>query len=234
VEHERKAAIAELIGTFAVVFFGAGSVVLYLNGQLDLVGVALAHGLAMGVMLSQIGNISNGAFDPAIQIALWATGRMSSSRTVIHVVAQLVGAAAAALLLKFLVPSQAFDAATGGVSRLGDQISSAKGILLEAVGTFFLVWTVFAAVVDDRGTLARTGGLSVGLMITAGMVAIAPWTGGAFNPARWFGPALASGHWDDWYVWIVGPVAGGGLAGVTFRGVFRRGGEPTTDRPTST
>ena len=192
-ESDAKAAIAEGIGTFALIFFGAGSVLLYLNGQLDLVGVALAHGLVIAIMVSQMAHLSGGVFNPAIQIALWVTGKMPSSRTVIYLGAQLVGAAVGALLLKFLVPAQAFDAALGGVPTLGDGISSGKGILLEAVGTFFLVWAVFATVVDDRGPFGKTAGLSIGLTITFGMLAIGPWTGGALNPARWFGPALASG-----------------------------------------
>jgi MIP family channel proteins len=228
VESNARAAIAEGIGTFALIFFGAGSVVLYLNGRLDLVGVALAHGLVIAVMVSQMSHLSGAAFNPAIQIALWVTGRSSSSRTVAFLLSQLVAGAAAALMLKFLVPAQAFDAALGGVPTLGDGISSGKGILLEAVGAFFLVWAVFATIVDDRGPFGTIAGLSIGLTITFGMLAIGPWTGGAFNPARWFGPALASGHWGDWYVWIVGPAAGGVLAGVSYWGLFLRDHEPAT------
>ena len=80
-EGSGKAAIAEFIGTFALIFFGAGSVILYLNGQLDLVGVALAHGLVIAVMVSQMAHLSGGVFNPAIQVALWVTGKMPSSRT---------------------------------------------------------------------------------------------------------------------------------------------------------
>jgi MIP family channel proteins len=228
VESNVKASIAEGIGTFALIFFGGGSVVLYLNGQLDLVGVALAHGLVIAIMVSQMAHLSGGVFNPAIQIALWVTGKMPSSRTLIYLGAQLVGAAVAGLLLKFLVPTQFFDAALGGVSTLGVGISSGKGILLEAVGTFFLVWAVFATIVDDRGPFGKTAGFTIGLTVTFGMLAIGPWTGAAFNPARWFGPALASGHWDDWYVWIVGPIAGGVLAGVAYWGLFLRDKEPAT------
>ena len=156
------------------------------------------------------------------------TGKMPSTRTLIYLGAQLLGAACAALLLKFLVPAQAFDAAFGGTPALGDGISSGKGILLEAVGTFFLVWAVFATLVDDRGPFAQDGGLTIGLTITFGVLAIGPWTGAAFNPARWFGPALASGQWDDWFVWIVGPIAGGILAGVAYWGLFLRDKDPAT------
>ncbi len=140
-----------------MIFFGAGSVILYLNGQLDLVGVALAHGLVIAVMVSQMAHLSGGVFNPAIQIALWVTGKMPSSRTLIYLGAQLLGGICGALLLKFLVPAQAFDAAFGGTPTLGDGISSGKGILLEAIGTFFLVWAVFATIVDDRGPFGEDG-----------------------------------------------------------------------------
>ena len=227
-EDSGKAAIAEFIGTFALIFFGAGSVILYLNGQLDLVGVALAHGLVIAVMVSQMAHLSGGVFNPAIQVALWVTGKMPSSRTLIYLGAQLLGGIAGALLLKFLVPAQTFDAAFGGTPTLGDGISSGKGILLEATGTFFLVWAVFATMIDDRGPFAKTAGLTVGLTLTFGILAIGPWTGAAFNPARWLGPAFASGQWDDWFVWIVGPVAGAILAGVAYWGLFLRDKEPAT------
>ena len=147
VESNAKAAVAEGVGTFALIFFGAGSVILYLNGQLDLVGVALAHGLVIAVMVSQMAHLSGGAFNPAIQIALWVTGKSAIHPDRRVPGGELVGAAVAALLLKFLVPAQAFDAALGGTPTLGDGISSGKGILLEAVGTFFLVWAVFATIV---------------------------------------------------------------------------------------
>ena len=228
VEDTRKAAVAEFLGTFALIFFGAGSVILYLNGQLDLVGVALAHGLVMAVMVTQMAHLSGGVFNPAIQIALWVTGRMSTQRTMTYVGAQLLGGAAGALLLRLLVPGQAFRAAIGATPVLGGGISSGKGILLEAVGTFFLVWAVYATIVDPRGPFAKTGGLTIGLTITFGVLAIGPWTGAALNIARWFGPALASGHWDDWFVWIVGPAAGAILAAVTYWSLFLRDEAPAT------
>lgn len=227
-EDNGKAAVAEFIGTFAWIFFGAGSVILYLNGQLDLVGVALAQGLVLGVMVSQMAHLSGGVFNPALQVALWVTGRMPSSRTLIYLAAQILGALCGALLLKFLVPSQTFDAALGGTPTLGDGISSGKGILLEATGTFFLVWAVFATMIDDRGPFGKTAGLTVGLTLTFGVLAIAPWTGAAFNPARWLGPALAAGRWEDWFVWILGPLAGAVLAGVAYWGLFLRDKEHAT------
>ena len=227
-ENIGKAVVAEFIGTFALIFFGAGSVILALNGQLDLVGVALAHGLVIAIMVSQMAHLSGGVFNPAIQIALWVTGKMPSSRTVAYIAAQLLGGVAAAFLLKFLIPNAIFDAGAGGSAALGGGMSVGKGILMEAVGTFFLVWAVFATAVDDRGPFPKTAGLTIGLTISFGILAIGPFTGAAFNVARWFGPALAAGQWEDWFVWIVGPIAGAILAGVSYWSLFLRDREPAT------
>jgi len=179
-------------------------------------------------MVSQMGHISGGVFNPAIQIALWVTGKMPGPRSAAYVGAQVFGAVVAAFLLKYLDPRQAFDAAGGGVPALASGIAVGKGILMEAVGTFFLVWAVFATVIDDRGPFNKTAGFTIGLTITFGILALGPFTGAAFNPARWFGPALAAGQWDNWYVWIVGPIAGGILAGVLYWSVFLRDTEPAT------
>jgi aquaporin TIP len=87
---------------------------------------------------------------------------------------------------------------------------------------------VFATAVDRRGPFTTTAGFTIGLTITFGILAIGPWTGAAFNPARWFGPALATGTWDNWWVWILGPIAGGIVAGVAYWGLFLRSSEPET------
>lgn len=223
-----RAAVAEFIGTFALIFFGAGASILFANGKVDLVGVALAHGLVIAVMVSQMGHLSGGIFNPAIQVALWATGKMPTTRTVVYVVAQFLGAIAAAYSLKFLIPKETFDAGAGGTPALALGLTAAKGLLFEAVGAFFLVWAVFATVVDDRGPFNKTGGLTIGLTLTFGILAIGPWTGGAFNPARWLGPALADGDFTNWYVWVVGPVSGAIVAGVLYWYLFLKGKDPAT------
>jgi aquaporin TIP len=228
VERTEKAVVAEFIGTFALIFFGGGSVILARNNQLDLVGVALAHGLVIAVMVSQMGHLSGGVFNPAIQIALWVTGKMASARTGAYLVAQFAGAVAAAYLLKYLVPKDFFDSGIGGAVQLAPGLAVGRAILMEAVGTFFLVWAVFSTAIDDRGPFAKTAGLTIGLTISFGVLALGPWTGGAFNVARWFGPALATGRWTDWYVWIVGPIAGAIIAGVSYWYLFLRGREPAT------
>lgn len=215
-----KAAVAEFVATFALVSVVAGAVILNANGQLDLTGVALANGLVLAIMISITAHISGGLVNPAVAISLWATGRLPTVRAGVLIGAELAGAVAGAFLLRFLLPNELFDAGGGGISALGDGISAAKGILIEAVITFFLVFAMFGTLVDDRGPFSKTAGLTIGLVVAFDILAFGPYTGAATNPARWFGPALATTDWSDWYVWIVGPVSGGIIAGVLYWGVF--------------
>jgi glycerol uptake facilitator-like aquaporin len=87
---------------------------------------------------------------------------------------------------------------------------------------------VFGTAVDDRGPWSKTAGLTIGLVIAFDIMAFGPYTGAAMNPARWLGPALAAGQWANWYVWIVGPLAGGIIAGVLYQMVFLKDQEPAT------
>jgi glycerol uptake facilitator-like aquaporin len=121
-----------------------------------------------------------------------------------------------------------YDAAGGGAPALHEGVAAGNGILIEAVTTFFLVFAVFGTAVDPRGPFSKTAGLTIGLVIAFDIMAFGPYTGAAMNPARWFGPVLAAGSWSDWYVWIVGPVAGGIIAAVVYASVFLKDQEPAT------
>lgn len=226
-ESTGKAAVAEFVATFALIFIGAGAVI-STNLGLDLVGVALAHGLVLAIMVSVTAHISGGHVNPAVTIGLWVAGKVPSGRAVVYIGAQLLGAVTAALLLKYIVPTELFDAAGGGAPALAEGIAAGKGILIEAVLTFFLVFAVFGTAVDPRGPFSKTAGLTIGLVIAFDIMAFGPYTGAAMNPARWFGPVLAAGAWSDWYVWIVGPIAGGIIAAVVYASVFLKDQEPAT------
>jgi glycerol uptake facilitator-like aquaporin len=97
-----------------------------------------------------------------------------------------------------------------------------SGMALEAITTFFLVLVVFATAVDERGTFRSIAGFGIGLTITLGILVAGPFTGAALNPARAFGPALASGHWLNWGTYWVGPLGGGFLAALLYDSVFLR------------
>jgi len=229
VENTGKAAIAEFIATFGLVFIGASAVILNSSsGVLDLTGVALAQGLVLAIMVSITAHLSGGFVNPAVTIGVWVAGKISSGRAAVLIVAQLLGAIAGAYLVKFLFPPIVYDAGTGGAAVLNSQIASGKGIVLEAVGTFLLVFAVFGTAMDERGPYAKTAGLTIGLVIAFDIMAFGPLTGAAVNPARWLGPALAAGAWDNWFVWIVGPVAGAIVAAVVYSMVFLRDQQLTT------
>ena len=214
------ALVAEAVGTFLFFFVGAGSVVLgdYLaaNGGTGpgLLGVALAHGLALAVLVSALGAVSGGHFNPAVTFGVWIMGRITPMRAVLYVVAQLVGGLAAGLALK-IVFADAWQASNVGTPALGAGITPAIGIGIEAVLTAFLVLAVIGTAVDARAP--KIGGLAIGLAVAADILVGGPLTGAAMNPARWFGPAVAAGAYADWYVWWIGPAIGAAVAALVYR-----------------
>ena len=230
-ENTGKAAVAEFISTFALIFIGAGAVIMNTNGQLDLTGVALAHGLVLAIMVSVTAHLSGGLVNPAVAIALWTTGKLPSGRTAVLIAAQCLGALAGAFLLKALEPKELFEAGNGGIPALAPLYSVGKGILFEAVGTFFLVFAVFGTAVDERGPFKMTAGLTIGLVIAFDIMVFGPLTGAAMNPARWLGPAVATSDYTNWYVWLVGPISGGIIAGVVYWYAFLKSKDPVTLSP---
>ena len=217
---------AEFLGTFALIFFGAGAVCvdwhLRSTGGLGLPAIALAHGLAMAIMVSALGHISGGHFNPAITIGFWVTKRLSTLDTLAYWVAQLLGAVAAAFLLKVIIPDETWRNVALGTPELMRDFPTWSGLTLEAVTTFFLVLVVFATMVDERGAFRAIGGFGIGLAMTLGILVAGPFTGGALNPARAFGPALASHHWLNQGIYWVGPLGGGFVAGLLYDALFLR------------
>lgn len=220
---------AEFLGTFALIFFGAGAVCvdfhLRSSGGLGLLALALAPGLAMAIMVSALGHISGGHLNPAVTIAFWVTKRLSTLDSLAYWVAQLAGAAAAAFLLKLMVPEDLASNVFLGTPELMRDFPKWSGMALEAVTTFFLVLVFFATAVDERGTFRSIAGFAIGLAMTLGILVASPFTGGALNPARAFGPALASSHWLNWGIYWVGPLGGGFLAGLLYDSLFLRKSE---------
>lgn len=220
--------IAEFFGTFTLIFFGVGSICanqfLHASGDpgIGLLGIALAHGLAIAIMVSAMGHISGGHYNPAITIGFWVTRRLGTFDSLLYWLAQLAGATAAAFLLRVLVPEDVWQAVQLGTPALADGITRTAGILIEAVMTFFLVFVVFATAVDEKGAFNKIAGFAIGLTITMGALFGGPFTGAALNPARAFGPALASHHWLNHGVYWVGPLIGGVLAAWIYDSAFLR------------
>jgi MIP family channel proteins len=219
--------VAEFVGTFALVFFGVGAICAdqflraSTNGQsgFGLLGVALAQGLAIGIMVTALGHISGGHFNPAVTVAFWVTRKFSTFDTLAYWFAQVAGAVAAAYLLRTL-PFDAWSSVQLGTPNLAGGITRTSGMTIEAVMTFFLVFVVFATAVDERGAFNKIAGFAIGLTVTLGVLLGGPFTGAALNPARALGSALASNHWANHAVYWIGPLAGGVAAGWLYDTIF--------------
>jgi aquaporin TIP len=225
-----RRAVAELVGAFTLIFAGAGAI---LTGA-DLVGVALAHGLAIAVMVSAVGHISGGHFNPAVTFGFLVARRIDPGLALVYWLAQLTGATLAALTLWWIYPDAIVDARKLAAPALNEQIGAGAGFAVEAVLTFFLVWVVFATAADARGTFKSIAGLAIGLTITLGVLMGGPLTGAALNPARAFGPELIGNAWGDAWIWYLGPLLGGGAAALLYEMLYLRPLRPLPVGPPET
>jgi MIP family channel proteins len=210
--------VAEFIGTFTLVFIGGGAGIV--SGQ-DIVAVALANGLAIGIMVSNLGHISGGHFNPAITLAFLTTRRITGSLAGVYWAAQFLGSLAAALILrgffhKFVIAATPHSGAFG----------AGKGFALEIIMTFFLVWAVWATAVDPGGAFKAIAGLAIGLTITIDVFVGGPLTGAAMNPARAFGPEIVSGMWGEAWIYYVAPPIGALIAAFLFDALYLRPSRP--------
>lgn len=209
--------VAEAIGTFALIFIGVGAI--YNLGAIPggLLGIALAHGLTIAVMVSATAGISGGHLNPAVTFGLLVGGKISLKDSVAYWIAQLAGATAAGFLCVSLLGTAAVAGGTPDISTTllsVPVVSTCQAIIIEAVLTFFLVFVVYGSAVDARAP--KIGGLAIGLTVALDILFGGPLTGAAMNPARTFGPALASGHWNNHFVYWIGPMLGGLLAGLVY------------------
>ncbi len=215
-----KNSIVEFVGTFALVFVGAGTIVA--TGGQNLVAIALAHGLAIGLMVAAAGHISGGVYNPSLTIGLMAARRIPVPRGIYYIIAQLLGATVAAVALKGLFPAVAVAAVNLGTPAVGSSVGIGAAVLAEAIMTFFLMYSVFGVAVDLRGARAIAG-LVIGLTITMDIFVGGGLTGAAMNPARWFGPAVVQAAFNNWWVWWVGPIVGAVAAALLWNELYLRG-----------
>ncbi|KAI4365783.1 hypothetical protein MLD38_021741 [Melastoma candidum] len=219
-----RATLAEFLSTFIFVFVGEGSILAldkmypeearYYRAMRasSLVTMALAHGLGLFAAISACINISGGHVNPAITLGALVGGRISLIRALYYWVAQLLGAIVASLLLRVV---------TGGMRPVGFYLASGvgelHGLLLEIILTFALVYVFYSTAVDPRrGSLGILAPLAIGLMLAANILIGGPFDGASMNPARAFGPALVGWRWRHHWIYWLGPLIGGGLAGLTY------------------
>jgi aquaporin TIP len=217
--------VAEFIGAFALTFVGAGALIYG-----DNVGSALAYGLVIAVMVSAFGHISGGHFNPAVTFGFLVTRRIPAKMAGFYWLVQLAGATVGALLLRWVLPGQV-KGLHYGAPVISTAIDSGKGVMIEAVLTFFLVLVVFATAVDPRGAFSKIAGLAIGFTITLGVLMGGGLTGAIMNPSRAFGPELVSGHWTNFWVWYVGPLAGGAVAALLYEALYLTEPPPAEAEP---
>ena len=218
-----KAYLAEFISTLLFVFAGVGSAIAYnkltASAALDpagLVAIAVCHGFALFVAVAVGANISGGHVNPAVTFGLALGGHITILTGIFYWVAQLLGSIVASVLLKV---------ATGGLAvpthGLAKGVGAAEGVVMEIIITFALVYTVYATAADPKkGSLGTIAPIAIGFIVGANILAAGPFSGGSMNPARSFGPAVASGDFADNWIYWVGPLVGGGLAGLVYTYAF--------------
>jgi len=215
-----KAYTAEFLGTFVLCFIGAGSICAdaLTGGKLGLVGIALAHGLALSIAITALAPFSGGHFNPAVTFGFLVTGRLPAARAGAYVLAQLLGAFVGGLLVAAAFSPDVRAAAGSGVPVPAPDVSAIKALWIEAVLTFLLVLAVWGTAVDARAP--RIGGFGIGLTVAFDILMGGALTGASMNPARTFGPALAANIWNAHWVYWVGPLLGAAVAALLYQGFF--------------
>jgi len=208
---------AEFLGTFTLCFAGQSTLCIARMAGLagdTLLAVAVAHGLALAVMISALGSVSGGHFNPAVTLGFLVTGRQKSTSAFAYWGSQLLGAVIASLILRVTLPATAIQAGRLGALSISPEVKLGSAVVLEFIGTFLLVTSVWGTAVDERAP--KIGGFGIGLTVMMNILAIGPLTGSALNPARAFGAALVNGNLTNQWVWWVGPMFGGAAGAWTY------------------
>lgn len=237
-ERGLAAYLAELIGTFLLVFFVTSVVVLFVSSGeqatfgSDFAVIGLVHAFLLFGLIVMFGVVSGGHFNPAVTLAAWAIKRISTIDGVIYMLAQFIGGVLGALLCKGLLLDEGRATHYGAASVnaiLGSGFGgNFRGSVIEAIGTFCLVLVILAAVFS-RKSFKEWAPLAIGTTLGFIVMVGGPLTGGSFNPARWFGPALVANEWGGVWPYLLGPIVGSLLAAGVFRFVLEAGPLPPTE-----
>lgn len=212
---------AELIGTFLLVFFICGFLSVAHVAGFDLAGLALTHAFALMVLVYALGGTSGAHFNPAVTTALWSIKKISTPNAVVYVICQLIGGVLGALVVLLLFNDVGNVTNYGAATINGKVLQNGSvwlGLLAEGLGTFMLMWAIMGVAVNPRGEAALAG-LAIGGALGVAVMIFGPATGAGLNPARWLGPAVASGVYTDGWLYVVGPILGAVLAALVYRAV---------------
>ncbi|XP_035695470.1 aquaporin-8-like isoform X5 [Branchiostoma floridae] len=210
--------LAEFVGLLIFAFIGT-MVTGYVTpaGNMWLLSIALAHGFTIALLIVAVGHISGGHLNPAVTLGITIAGGVTWLQGICYVISQLLGAMVGAAFTRAILPNATYAACAGGTHAIGGEVSITGAILCESILTMILVLTVLLAAVDPSSAEKALPPLAIGLAVLVGILAGGPFSGASMNPARAFGPAVAAGVWKNHYVWWVGPIIGGLVAGIIYR-----------------
>ena len=207
-----KSLIVEFVGTFALIFIGAGAVAIDIGG---LIGAAFAHGFVVVAFIYAYGHISGTHINPAVTLGLLIAGEIEFIAAIGYWIAQFLGGLLGAVLLNAVLPNPS----DLGVTILTEGVTPVQGLVIEIVLTFFLVSTIFSTAVN--GKAGDFAGIAIGFVLIACILMGGPLTRAALNPARTLGPAIVSGNYADIWLYFVGPCVGAILAALLYIGVLK-------------
>ena len=226
--------LAEFLGTFYLCFAGIAAILSNtqaVGGMSGLLGIALAHGIALSVAVNVFGGESGAHFNPAVTSGFLVTGRIKPDLAVAYVIAQLAGATTAAGVCRAIFPAEAVAATTLGLPLPAPWASTGVILLAEFVMTYLLMTSIYGTAVDDRGRAVKIGGFGIGLTVAFDILAGGAVTGASMNPARSFGPALEMMHWEwHWAYWLA-PIAGACAAALVYDHVLLKPMKPSVNEP---
>ena len=224
--------LAEFIGTFYLCFAGIGAILCNtpaVGVTTGLVGIALAHGLALSVAVAVYGGESGAHFNPAVTAGFLATGRIAPPRAAAYVIAQLLGATTAAGFCRAIFPAEAVSAAKLGIPLPAAWATTGTVLTAEFIMTFLLMTSIYGTAVDERGRAVKIGAFGIGLTVAFDILCGGAVTGASMNPARSFGPALELMYWDWHWAYWVAPIAGAVAAALLYENVFIRPLQPAVE-----
>ena len=214
-----KNLIAEFVGTFALIFIGAGAVAIGAGG---LIGAAFAHGFVVIAFIYAYGHISGTHINPAVTLGFLIAGEIEFAVAIGYWIVQFLGGILGAVLLNVILPNPGdlgvtilTTEANGGTFT----VTATQGLIVEIILTFFLVNTIFNTAVS--GKAGNFAGLAIGVGLMFCIVMGGPLTRASLNPARTLGPAIVSGNYADIWLYFVGPLVGAILAALLYIGVLK-------------
>jgi MIP family channel proteins len=223
--------LAEFLGTFFLCFAGIAAILSAtpaVGSGAGIVGIALAHGLALSIAVNAFGGISGAHFNPAVSVGFFVTGRLPLLSLGPYIGAQLLGAVTAAVICRLIFPAEAVVQAQLGLPLPAVWATPMAVIIGEIVMTFLLMTAIFGTAVDPRGQAVKIGGFGVGLTVAFDILAGGAVTGASMNPARSFGPALIVGNFSWHWLYWVAPIIGACLAAILYEKVIMEHELPKT------